>query len=68
MSNGTGPLEGKVVAAHPSRVAQADQIAAAEGIAQVKLDSYVPTTHVYVIDLDELTRLPDPPDFLGGRR
>ena len=57
-------LTGKVLFAHPSRVAQADQIAAAEAIKAVELRSLVPTTHVYIVDLDELLKLPDPPDFI----
>lgn len=57
------PFTGLVVAAHPSRVAQADQLAAAEGIDSVKLSSACPTTHLYVIDLDELLRLSEVPFF-----
>jgi hypothetical protein len=50
---------GKVVAAHPSRVAQADQVAAENDVKRVHLSRFCPTTHVYVIDLDYLTKLPD---------
>lgn len=67
MSDYPEPLEGKVVAAHPSRVAQADQLAAAEGIDRVKLSDYVPPTHLYVIDMDEILRLPDDFGPLGNR-
>lgn len=52
-------LTGKVVVAHPSRVAQADQIAAREGVERVVLRDLAPTTHAYVIDLDELLKLPE---------
>jgi hypothetical protein len=48
--NGTTP-GGKVVVAHPSRVSQADQIAAKEQIDKVLLRDLVPTTHVYILDL-----------------
>lgn len=53
------PLAGKVVVAHPSRVAQADQVAADEGVETVRLSRFAPTTHVYILDLDALTKLPD---------
>jgi hypothetical protein len=50
---------GKLVVAHPSRAAQADQVAAAEQIKDVTLNEFVPTTHAYILDLDELTKLPE---------
>lgn len=54
-------LTGKLVVAHPTRVAQADQIAAEEQIEKVVLRDLVPTTHVYILDLDELTKPPEEP-------
>jgi ATP:corrinoid adenosyltransferase len=55
-------LRGEIIAAHPSRVAQADQIAAAEPRREpstVVLDEWLPTTHVYVLNLDEMQRMLD---------
>lgn len=49
---------GKIVVAHPSQVAVADQIAAACGD-RVVLREICPMTHVYLLDLDKLTKLSD---------
>lgn len=54
MSQGSEPLSRKFVAAHPSRVAQADQLAAKEGTKHVRLSSLCPPTHVYVLNPDAL--------------
>lgn len=59
--NSDFPTAGKVVVAHPSRVAQADQVAAFAGIPIVALREICPATHVYIIDLDELTKLSELP-------
>lgn len=56
--------EGEVIAAHPSRVAQADQVQAAEprkDPSKVILSDWLPTDKVYIIDLDALTKLTDHP-------
>lgn len=58
MSERDFPLSGKVVVAHPSRVAQADQIAAAEEAGRVELREFCSTEYAYILDLDELTKLP----------
>jgi len=57
--NAASNLEGRVVLAHPTRAAHADQIAAREQIERVVLNAYAPTTHVYILDLDELAKLPE---------
>lgn len=51
-------LTGKHVVAHPSRVAEADQLAATEQ-AGVILKTFCPTTHLYVFDFDQLCALPE---------
>lgn len=58
-ADGVHRLYGKLVVAHPDRVAQADQIAAQNDIERVKLSRFVPTTHAYIVDVDALTKLPD---------
>lgn len=52
-------LTGKVVVAHPIRVAQADQFAADQHVEKVALHTFCPTTHVYVVDFDYLAKLPE---------
>ena len=51
--------KGKLVVAHPDRVAQADQIAASEDIKNVKLSKFVDPKFAYVIDVDKLMELPE---------
>lgn len=66
MSDGRPSIpQGKVVVAHPTRVAEADQVAADQGVKRVDLSKFVPTTHVYILDLDELTKLPESGSFLA---
>ncbi len=55
----TAAMSGKAVVAHPTRVAEADQLAAAEAIERVVLKRFAPTTHVYILDIDKLTELPE---------
>jgi hypothetical protein len=61
-------FRGEIVAAHPSRVAQADQTQAAQPRKEpsaVVLRDWLPMTHVYVFNLDEICRLPDCDPFAG---
>jgi len=50
---------GRIVIAHPSCVAQADQIAAAEGVRRVVLNEEAPPMRAYIVDLDYLIAWPD---------
>lgn len=49
----------EIIVAHPSRVAQADQVAAAEPRKtpnKVVLRDWIPDTHVYVLDVEQLEK------------
>ncbi len=60
--------EGEAIIANPVNVAQADQIQAAQPRrepSRVILDEYIAPGTVYVVNLDLLSALPDPYDFLA---
>lgn len=59
MSGASASLEGNVLIAHPSKVAQADQRAAEHGVDRVALNKFCPPDTAYIVDLDYLTRLPE---------